>query len=248
MEGTDNVKRQDFVDNFEIIDKELKANNTSVNNVINKVENIKIADGTTSQKGIVQLEDSISSTSTIKAATPNSVKVAYDKGNEALNKANQAFQYASNGKNLIAGKVGNVSGNNTHAEIANRIQIDKNTAASNLNSKGVSANGNETLASLVSKISKITTNGFSSGETYTSKTGQGEKHEIFINVGFKPSAVVIYNYNTVKKINSLYVPSLELFLKNDFSMDVVRVTEDGFYAYETFNRPGGDVVRYICFK
>jgi len=37
-----------------------------------------VQDGTTSQKGVVQLEDSHSSTSTTKAATPNSVKEAYD--------------------------------------------------------------------------------------------------------------------------------------------------------------------------
>lgn len=37
-----------------------------------------IQSGTTSQKGLVQLEDSTSSTSTVKAATPNSVKSAYD--------------------------------------------------------------------------------------------------------------------------------------------------------------------------
>lgn len=35
-------------------------------------------DGTTSQKGVVQLEDSYSSTSTTKAATSNAVKAAYD--------------------------------------------------------------------------------------------------------------------------------------------------------------------------
>ena len=39
---------------------------------------ISIADGTTSVKGAVQLEDSTSSTSTTKAATPASVKSAYD--------------------------------------------------------------------------------------------------------------------------------------------------------------------------
>jgi hypothetical protein len=39
---------------------------------------ISIQDGTTIQKGAVQLEDSTSSTSTSKAATPNSVKTAYD--------------------------------------------------------------------------------------------------------------------------------------------------------------------------
>ena len=39
---------------------------------------ISIQDGTTAQKGAVQLEDSTSSTSTTTAATPNAVKSAYD--------------------------------------------------------------------------------------------------------------------------------------------------------------------------
>lgn len=42
---------------------------------------VGIQDGTTSQKGAVQLEDSTSSTSITKAATPNSVKSAYDLAN-----------------------------------------------------------------------------------------------------------------------------------------------------------------------
>jgi hypothetical protein len=48
---------------------------------------INIQDGTTAQKGAVQLEDSTSSTSTTKAATPNSVKAAYDLASAALPKA-----------------------------------------------------------------------------------------------------------------------------------------------------------------
>ena len=38
-----------------------------------------VNNGTLNQKGVVQLEDSVESTSTLKAATPNSVKTAYDK-------------------------------------------------------------------------------------------------------------------------------------------------------------------------
>jgi len=49
--------------------------------------NIGIQDGTTTQKGAVQLEDSTASTSTVKAATPNSVKTAYDLANAALPKS-----------------------------------------------------------------------------------------------------------------------------------------------------------------
>jgi hypothetical protein len=48
---------------------------------------ISIQDASTTQKGAVQLEDSTSSTSTTKAATPNSVKTAYDLANAALPKS-----------------------------------------------------------------------------------------------------------------------------------------------------------------
>ena len=48
---------------------------------------VGINDGTTAQKGAVQLEDSTSSTSTTKAATPNSVKSAYDLANAAIPKS-----------------------------------------------------------------------------------------------------------------------------------------------------------------
>ena len=47
---------------------------------------IGIQDGTTAQKGAVQLTDSTSSTSTTTAATPNSVKSAYDLANGAIPK------------------------------------------------------------------------------------------------------------------------------------------------------------------
>jgi lysophospholipase L1-like esterase len=48
---------------------------------------LTIADGTTSVKGAVQLTDSISSTSTTTAATPNSVKTAYDLAGAAVPKS-----------------------------------------------------------------------------------------------------------------------------------------------------------------
>ena len=48
---------------------------------------VGIQDGTTAQKGAVQLEDSTSSTSTTKAATPNSVKSAYDLAGAAIAKS-----------------------------------------------------------------------------------------------------------------------------------------------------------------
>jgi hypothetical protein len=51
---------------------------------------VGIQDGTTAQKGAVQLEDSTASTSTTNAATPNSVKSAYDLANTANTAASSA--------------------------------------------------------------------------------------------------------------------------------------------------------------
>lgn len=56
-----------------------------------------VADGTVDDKGVVQLTDSTSSTSTITAATPNSVKSAYDLANSAKTAATNA-QATANSK------------------------------------------------------------------------------------------------------------------------------------------------------
>lgn len=45
---------------------------------------LSISDGSTTTKGIVQLEDSVTSVSTTKAATSKSVKTAYDLANGAI--------------------------------------------------------------------------------------------------------------------------------------------------------------------
>lgn len=66
------------------------ADGTIVDGDINASANIagdKVAQGTTSARGTLQLTDSTSSTSTTTAATPNSVKSAYDLANGALPKA-----------------------------------------------------------------------------------------------------------------------------------------------------------------
>lgn len=52
---------------------------------------ISIQDGTTTQKGAVQLTDSTSSTSTTTAATPNSVKSAYDLANGKANPSDVTY-------------------------------------------------------------------------------------------------------------------------------------------------------------
>lgn len=54
---------------------------------VNGLVSHKDENASTSKKGHVQLTDSVSSTSTTTAATPNSVKQAYDKANAALPKS-----------------------------------------------------------------------------------------------------------------------------------------------------------------
>ncbi|AIY82208.1 hypothetical protein U728_3793 (plasmid) [Clostridium botulinum 202F] len=127
----------------------------------------------------------------------------------------ELFTFASNGKNAIAGKVGNITGNNTHAEIANRIQTDKNTTASNLNSKGVSASGNEALASLVSKIANISIQGMG-GKNFLEGVinhTNGTRDEIFLN--FNAGSITVdqpnssysqYPYVCITKVGGSFYP------------------------------------------
>ena len=61
-----------------------------------------VRDGDTSQKGVVQLEDSHSSTSTTKAATPNSVKSAYDLANTANTGLANKLDKTGDGKDVTA--------------------------------------------------------------------------------------------------------------------------------------------------
>lgn len=65
-----------------------------------------VADGSTSAKGIVKLTNSTSSTSTTTAATPNSVKSAYDLANKAKTSADAAQEKADSAYNLADGLTG----------------------------------------------------------------------------------------------------------------------------------------------
>jgi hypothetical protein len=68
---------------------------------LTSASNTTIRSGTTSQTGVIQLTDSISSTSTSTAATPNSVKTAYDLASTANTTADAGFAKA-NSANVLA--------------------------------------------------------------------------------------------------------------------------------------------------
>lgn len=77
------------------------TNMTITTDATNNKVTFAVTDGSTSEKGVVQLTDSTSSTSTTTAATPSSVKSAYDLANNAKTnaanaqaKADEAFDLA----------------------------------------------------------------------------------------------------------------------------------------------------------
>lgn len=108
-----------------------------------------LEDATTTKKGIVMLDDTVTSTSTVKAATPNAVK-------QAMDRANEAFTQADNGKKVIVPAIGSPAvDTNTFINLANHIYASKGEMATNLVAKGVAATGQETLDALAKKIATI---------------------------------------------------------------------------------------------
>jgi len=76
-----------------------------------KVDTHANVNASTSAKGHVQLTDSVSSTSTTTAATPNSVKQAYDKANAAMPKSGGTFTgqvTAQNNANYTTSQIRNI--------------------------------------------------------------------------------------------------------------------------------------------
>jgi hypothetical protein len=72
--------------------------------------NITIQDGTTSQKGAVQLENSTSSTSTTTAAVPASVKSAYDLAASKASTSNKLGDFAATSSAELAGVISDETG------------------------------------------------------------------------------------------------------------------------------------------
>lgn len=88
--------------------------------------------------------------------------------NDLVSAINEAFQFANDGKTDIASVVGSpATVNDTFALLKTHIQNVKNKGATNLTNKGQSANGNESLDSLMSKIANVNTGRNSRSGTVT---------------------------------------------------------------------------------
>lgn len=147
------------------------------------------ADATTTQKGVVQLSNSTTSTSETLAATPKAVKDAKDglstqigilsglnttAKENLVSAVNELFTFANDGKSKWSSVIGSplVSGD-TFAQMQTKTQTIKNTLATNLTAKGQSSVGTETLTALADKVANVVT-----GKKFAEGTATGSSSEL----------------------------------------------------------------------
>ena len=105
--------------------------------------NKKIDDADTNSKLAKQQIGTMSSLKTSKKDT-------------LVNSINELFQYANNGKALIANVIGGSSSNtSTFEQLKNDIQTCKNILSNNLKDKNVESNNTDSLLSLVNAVEKV---------------------------------------------------------------------------------------------
>ncbi|WP_125154295.1 hypothetical protein [Clostridium rectalis] len=174
-DGNDVVNIEDLNYNTDIVDKKLKEIESKASNIEVPVKSVNGKTGAvalnandirTSGSGSIQqvLDYSMSQLEHIKSDVEN-IDLSAEKVN--LNSSNlksktvkegmeELFTFADNYKKSVANVVGSpVLATDTAKQVKSKIQGLKNTFASNLSSKQVSANGTEGLNSLVEKVNRI---------------------------------------------------------------------------------------------
>lgn len=118
-----------------------------------------IQNASTTQAGVVQLNDNINSTSTTEAATANAVKKAYDIGNNKLPLTGGTLTGVLNGTSAVFSSSVQV-GNGIHS--ASAVSFLNGGAAQNINTGGVLA------SNAYADATKVPTNGiYSKGKVHT---------------------------------------------------------------------------------
>jgi len=100
----------------------------------------------------------------------------------------ELFTFANDGKTGIAAVIGSpATSGDTFATLANHIQNAKNTMATNLTGKGVSASGTEALQALADKIANIST-----GKKWASGTTTSDSGYVSVTgLDFTPSLMIL---------------------------------------------------------
>jgi hypothetical protein len=142
----------------------------------------------------------------------------------------QLFQYANNGKTSIANVVGYVTSSNTHSQIANEIQYDKNILANNLVNKGISATGTSGLRDLASAVANITVKSLGGRKLIT-----GSFNPITSEVFYNSSGVAVTMYvfdvsgfDFIPTTILIYSPRMEIraCLNPYYSTSIIYCTDD----------------------
>lgn len=135
--GSTTIEADTTTDTLELVGNNVTITPDETNDKIT----IAVASGTTVVKGVVQLTDSTSSTSKTTAATPNSVKSAYDLANTAKTNAATAQSKADSAYSLAEGKVDSLSdlGITTTATELNHLDGVTSNVQSQLDGKATSS-------------------------------------------------------------------------------------------------------------
>lgn len=229
--GNENYNIEDFNTNMDILDTKIKevetktdnikvpvrSVNTKTGDIVLSASDIKMTDGTTLENAITSKadtfnkSDSVSLDSSTTIATSKAVKIAMDK-------ANSAFQSASNGKELIANAITGM---------------------------GVSASTTETFNNLATKITKIktgkrvATGSFTdSNLTFVSKNSKSTITKLNIqDLDFTPSTVIVNNYLSVyyndKRRGDIWDGNLTSSILNGVCTYLEILEPNDFYFYNS---------------
>jgi len=170
---------------------------------------IAIQDGTTTQKGAVQLTDSTASTSTTTAATPNSVKSAYDLANAAIAKSlvdAKGDIIAATADNTVARVAVGTDGQVLTADAASSAGVKWSTPSSTSSFVGAAIYNNTALSASNSTTTTMTfnlelydTNSFHDNSTnnsrFTIPSGKAGYYEVNYNTvyqGYSSAATLFF--------------------------------------------------------
>jgi len=196
------------------------VNNTDTSTAYANVVTSNTTSSTT-RSGIVQLTDSISSTSTTTAATPNSVKTSYDLAQGSFNLAN-TLVYTSGAFDRANSAYAQA---NSAASFANGAFTTANSAASFANGAFVTANSAASFAN----------GAFTFANTRYSASGGTISGDVSVTGNLTVNGTATYIYSKVVDIND----SLIHLANNNTSSDTVDIGFYGTYNTGGFNRYTG---------